>query len=291
MGAVSVKPRKRDRMETKTITRREIVIKVIAIVLLAALLILSVTVFSKAASDPDRYERTLTALDEKEATVLKMTGASAAVATAIAAVPGDATTPVADELADLASYFVIVLTVIIVEKYLVAVIGHVAFTYLIPAACLLAMAGVLLEMGTVKRWAVKLGVFGLILCLVIPLSMGASNIIEKKADATYEATIDEAREITEEITENTDSEGNFITKAWDRITGGVSNLTERGEKLFVDFLESIAVMLATSCVIPIVVLLAAFWAIKALFGLRIDFSADRLKKRFGRSRKDAPTDE
>lgn len=268
-------------METETIKRSGIVKKAIAVVLLAALLIVSV-VFSKAASDPARYVKTLASLDAKEKTVLEMTAASAAAATAIAAVPGDATTPVADELADLASYFVVIMTVVIVEKYLVAVIGYAAYAYLIPAGCVLGIVGTLLGKGPWKRWAVKLGVCGLLISLAIPFSMGVSELIEAKADVTFEATLDEARQITEEINENTDEEGNFITKAWDKITGGISGLAGRGEELFVDFLESIAVLLATSCVIPIAVLLAALWAIKTFFGIPFHMPAPH--KGIGRSK-------
>lgn len=269
-------------METETIKRSGIVTKVIAVVLLAALLIVSVAVFSKAAGDPARYVKTLASLDAREKTVLEMTAASAAAATAIAAVPGDATTPVADELADLASYFVVIMTVVIVEKYLVAVIGYAAYAYLIPAGCVLGIVGTLLGKGPWKRWAIKLGVCGLLISLAIPFSMGVSELIEAKADVTFEATLDEAQQITEEINENTDEEGNFITKAWDKITGGISGLADRGEELFVDFLESIAVLLATSCVIPIAVLLAALWAIKTFFGVSFHMPASH--KGIGRSK-------
>lgn len=66
-----------------------------------------------------------------------MTATSAAAATAIAAVPGDATTPVANKLADLTSYFLIILMVIFLEKYLVTLTGYAAFNSLIPVAVLL----------------------------------------------------------------------------------------------------------------------------------------------------------
>lgn len=277
-------------MKDQDLLRREIAKKLIAVALLAVMLALSVTVLDRAASDPARYERTLASLDEKEATVLKMTGASAAVSTAIAAVPGDATTPVAEELADLASCFVFILTVIVVEKFLVAVIGHVAFAYLIPAACLLAAAGIVLRMRLLKQWAVKLGLFGLIMCLVIPFSMGAADIIEKTVDTDYEQTIEQAQQITEEISESTDEEGNFLTKAWGKITGGISGLADRGEELFVNILESIAMMLATSCIIPIAVLLIAFWAIKMLFGVQITIPTDICGKLFGRFRRNRQPD-
>ena len=79
--------------------------KAAAVLVLLLVMILSVTVFSKAASDPENHAETIEALDEKKEDVLKLTATSAAAATALAAIPGDATTPVANKMADLSSYF------------------------------------------------------------------------------------------------------------------------------------------------------------------------------------------
>ena len=69
------------------------------------IMVLSMTVVSKAASNPENHKKTIEALDEKKADILKLTATSAAASTAIAAIPGDATTPIANKLTDLTSYF------------------------------------------------------------------------------------------------------------------------------------------------------------------------------------------
>lgn len=105
-------------------------------------MIISMTILSKAASNPENHEKTIETLDEKKADVLKLTASTAAASTALAAIPGDSTTPVANKLADLTSYFLIILMVIFLEKYLVTLTGYAAFFILIPAACILFAAGV-----------------------------------------------------------------------------------------------------------------------------------------------------
>ena len=110
--------------------------------MLLVVLALSMTVVQKAASDPENHTGTIEALDEKKADVLKLTASSAAAATALAAVPGDATTPVANKLADLTSYFLIVLMVVFLEKYLVTLTGYATFFILIPLACVLLGIGI-----------------------------------------------------------------------------------------------------------------------------------------------------
>lgn len=53
------------------------------------IMVLSMTVVSKAASNPENHKKTIEALDEKKADILKLTATSAAASTAIAAIPGD----------------------------------------------------------------------------------------------------------------------------------------------------------------------------------------------------------
>ena len=62
-------------------------------------------------------------LDDKKTTALELTAAATAASAAITLIPGDAGTPIADKLADLSSYFLIVVCAIYLEKYLVTITG------------------------------------------------------------------------------------------------------------------------------------------------------------------------
>ena len=73
-------------------------------------------VVSKWASSVDSYTKILDTLNEMQKKALALTGASTALATGAAAIPGDATTPLANKLMDMAGYMVIVYAVIIIEK-------------------------------------------------------------------------------------------------------------------------------------------------------------------------------
>lgn len=253
--------------------------KRIAVVLvLFVVAFLSINVFSKAASNPENHTKTIESLDEKKADVLKLTAASAAASAAIAAIPGDATTPVANKLADLTSYFMIILMVVFLEKYLVTLTGYAAFAILIPAACILLGIGICLNRTFFKMLAIKMAAFALVIFMIIPISMKASAIIEQTYDASVEMVMEEADEITNEIDENTDSEGNIIDKALSKIKDGAAGLLEKGEKVLNHFIEMIAVMLVTSCLIPIVVLLFMVWFVRILFGIQINLPQNMPKR-------------
>ena len=142
--------------------------KIAAVLAILAVMILSMSVFSKVASDPSNHEKTIEALDEKKSDVLKLTAATAAASTALAAIPGDATTPVANKLADLTSYFLVILMVVFLEKYLVTLTGYAAFSVLIPAACVLLAVGICLNRNLLKILAAKIAVFAAVYDLVCP---------------------------------------------------------------------------------------------------------------------------
>lgn len=241
----------------------------VQIICLFIVLLLSMTVVTKYTVDPANHRATIEALDGKKASVLKMTATSAATATALAAIPGDATTPIANKLADLSSYFLIILMVIFLEKYLVTLTGYAAFFVLIPLGCVLFAAGIGSRKQFLKTAAVKTAVFGLVLYFIIPLSIHVSNMIEQTYEVTMEDTIDSAQEITDTIHDSSDQDGNIIEKALDKIKNGISGLVEKGEMLLNRFVEMIAVMLVINCAIPVVVLLSAVWLIKIVFGVSV----------------------
>lgn len=202
----------------------------------------------------------------------------AAASTALAAIPGDATTPVANKLADLTSYFLVILMVVFLEKYLVTLTGYAAFSVLIPAACVLLAVGICLNRNLLKILAAKIAVFAVVIFTIIPVSMNISSIIEETYDVSMETTIQEAEDITDEIGESTDSDGNIIEQALSKIKDGVTGLLEKGETLLNHFIETIAVMLVTACVIPILVLLFMIWFVQMLFGIKVNVPKDMLKK-------------
>lgn len=248
---------------------KKMIVQVTAAVLA---LLLSLLAASKAAS-PEFHQGTLAALDEKRATVMELTAASTAASAAITLLPGDTATPIADKLADLSGYFLLVLCAIYLEKYLVTITGCAAFQILIPLACMLWIVYAVFRRDACRRAAVKLLAFGLAIFLVIPASVGVSNLIENTYAASIQSTIDSAKKSTDLIEEDSAAQEpedsgllsgllSQAGKAKDAITG----VGEKVEQVLNNFIEALAVMLVTSCVIPILVLLFFLWITKLLLG-------------------------
>ena len=144
------------------------------------IMVLSMTVVSKAASNPENHKKTIEALDEKKADILKLTATSAAASTAIAAIPGDATTPIANKLTDFNIIFSDYSGRYIFGKVFGGhFTGYATFSILIPAACVLFAAGIGFNRTVLKILAAKIAAFGLVIFMIIPFSMNVSAMIEK----------------------------------------------------------------------------------------------------------------
>lgn len=238
--------------------------------LLAALL--SFFVLAGVASSSEFHKHSIAALEEKQTTVLELSAASAAASAAITLIPGDAATPIAEQLADLSSHFLVVLCAIYLEKYLLTITGFLAFKILIPVACLAYILNVLFDWRGLRLLAGKLAAFGLLIVLVIPVSLQLSNMIEDTYQASIDATIQSAQDAAEEI-EDSAAEGGDEKGFWagllDGITHAASGAADKVGRMANDFLEALAVMLVTSCIIPILVLLSFVWLAKTLLSIQI----------------------
>lgn len=249
-------------------------IMMIALILIA---LLSIFFVSKAVTSPDFNARMIESLDEKKAIVLKLSVSAATVSTAMSMIPGDAAMPVADQLAQLTSYFILILGAILLEKMLIAVIGYVSFTYIIPLACLLGIIYLQFRNEILRDLGIKLAIFGIVLFLAIPASIKISDLIYDSYQASIDQTIEIAeqnKDFIEEKKKDLSEEdqnwfskiGVYLSDITSKVGSDISAMVKKGEKTLSSFLDAIAVLIITSCVIPIVVILIFAWIIKILFG-------------------------
>ena len=275
---------------------KEFVKKIICIIICVAIGSASFFWAAPTAQNPESYEKTIETLDSLENKALVMTASSTALATAAALVPGDVTTPIANKLADVAGYMVIVYIAIIIEKYLLAMTGLVAFKILLPIA--LAAIGISFflkgETGkvTLRRLACKLAVLGILLWALVPTSALVTNIINDTYDMSYGVETELEEGVLESIDEIEAEEkaaeksgegekGKFsIKNLWSNIVDKTSNVTETVKGKVSDgvvefqnsmnkMIEGVAVMIVTTCVIPLCVLILFLWIVKNVTGLNI----------------------
>ncbi len=262
---------------------------VITCAFLVALFFLSIFVLAPIFENPETYKHQTDSLSNKEETLYSLTAAAAITSAAIAAVPGDTTSAISDAVTDLTLFFVISLSAVFFEKYLITVIGMIGFRILIPVACVLGCLSSFLHSRTLSMWAWRLVVFTVVIMLAIPLSTSMSDRMVEMNEATIQKTIDDGAS-AENALEETDSNGFFS-----KVTGAVKNfLGEIGNSFknagsavkakLQNAVSSVAVMLIATCVSPILAFVIVLIAAKFLFGLSYEYAINAAK-RFRHDRK------
>ena len=273
--------------------------RAIAAGVLAVVALVSALLLSGIFSSPDTYKGTIDSLDNKKETVLMLTAASAGASAALSAIPDDTCTPLAERLADLSGDFLVILTALYLEKYLLTTFGFATFAFLIPVSCVLVIAGLFLRARPglrrpLIRLAEKLTLLGIALVLTVPASIFISNRIE----ATYEESINstiEAAQITAEAAEDTseqverDEATNPIeflqqriedlSSAADAAVAGIDSAVTWVQGMIGNFIEAIAIMIVVSCIIPVVVLVFFLWVVKLILGVDVGAPMGMLKPR------------
>lgn len=269
-----------------------------AAIIVALVVVALISAFPLRAhfSDPTAYAHTVERLDDKRNVVLGLTAAATGASAAITAIPDDTGTPIAERLMDLSGDLAIVLIAIYIEKYLLTIFGFTAFGILIPVACALLVAVVLTRRRsqiwvTLGGVAAKLILMGIVLVITVPASVAVTDMIER----TYDLSIS-TEEISEEVAAGEDSAGeagdaeeatgnpfvdawNFLSSVPELLGNAASDLTDELLNSVSDLIDGFAVLILTTCVVPIGVLAFFLWAANLVTGIDVSGAMRMLKPR------------
>ena len=250
-------------MNTKNLFSNGIIKKSVAVLLLIVVALVSIFIISSRATSPKTYASIIESIDEKKATVAAVTAASATAATALALIPSDATTPIAERILEISEYLFIVVCILVLEKSLLTVMGYISFNILIPAACALLIASLFKSKQKLRLLAAKLTAFALILITVVPVSVKISDMI-------YDANKTYIEQVTTDVDEQAVEEdkgwfGNLINK----IKKGVSEAGEKAKEVLNRFIDAVAIFIIAYCVMPILSVAAILFALKLIFGIKV----------------------
>ena len=256
---------------------RSIALRIVVAMALIAVAAYSFLVIAKQVTTVSFHQRTINSLEEKKGTVMQLTGIAAASSTAISFMPDDIATPIADEIAELSTYFLIILSAIVLEKTLVVAIGYVSFSVLIPLACGLGIASLFAKRRFWRVLAIKMAILGLVIFVAIPMSIQVCDLI----DASYQYSLEQTIALTEQNNEyiaETKKDlaqedknwmgkiGEYISNLTSSIGTGIEEMMKKGEDTLSAMLDAIAILIITCCVMPILVMFVFFWVIKNFIG-------------------------
>lgn len=272
-------------MDTPLATRKNTLVFAAKIGIPILLALISIFVIAPRASSAALFSDTIASLDRVRSVVLGLTGASTATSAAITLLPDDICSPIATQLMDLTDNFMIILCAVYFEKYMLTVIGYFSFTWIVPASMVMYILNLFLKNEQLRVLSTKLCVFGICAFLVIPVSVKVSDLINETHSESIQATIRAAEESASEIesaSNASDDKGaengkrNVFQKLFDAIEGGVetisqsvSAVTEKLRRIVDNFIDALAVLIVTSCIIPLAIIAVFAWLVKALFHLEL----------------------
>lgn len=262
----------------------------IAAVILLIIGILSFTVVGNYASSAENHTVSIKSLDEKKKVVMNLTASSTLLSVALTALPGDTATPIAEKLADLSGYFLFIMTAIYLEKFLLTVLGFAAFKVILPIACIIGIFAVFFPQQARLRYiAIKLGLFAIIIASVIPLSLTISNKIEDTQKSSISESIDSANKTATKLKKSSKSKSsskksdNIFDKAKDFVSDAKDKAADIGNSISVSyekiknalnsFIDIIALFIVTTCIIPILTLIALIWITNMFFNLQLNHTS------------------
>ena len=243
---------------------RFISLALVLVLLLAA--VFSATMVADWSAEPETHTELVASLDAKISTVMKLAATSTMASAGVSAMPGDTASGIAEKLADLSGIFLVILCVLYSEKFLVCFVGLAAFRYILPLALLLVAGSLIPRFGTLRAAGVKLVIFALVLFLAIPFSIRLSDSIYGIYEESVSDTLSTAEKLGSDLSGMSSEEAEDST-LWEKMGMSVRGVTDKAANTFNRLLESIAILLVTTCVIPLLGLVIVVWLIKLLFGV------------------------
>ncbi len=232
--------------------------KITAIVLILLVAVVSFTVIAPWAASPETHTHAIEQTEEKVGTVMTLSGGAAATSATLSLLPGDMCTPIAEQLAELATYFLVILSALYLEKFMITITGYVTFSFLIPLACLIFCAALIWDKKSFKVIAGKIALIGIVIYMIVPASVKLSDLIYDAQSDRIDGAITEYNEL--EI--DGDSQDGFFNEFTTITTETVNRVTNFVGSL----MESLAVMIVASCLVPILVFVLLIWMVKTIFG-------------------------
>lgn len=235
---------------------KRVIVSIILVIATLTSIILGNTYFST----PKAYKKTISVIEAQKQDALALNVAITATASSLSMLPDDTASSVADELTNLSAPLFVIVSILYAEKFLLTTFGWISFTFLFPAAGILLLIHRTLNKPAMLSCAKKLCILSIALTQVIPVGAIITTQIEDTFTESVAQTYEAALDVTEDAT-NEDN-GNFFTEFIDGVKNNVTGIIDMAKNVLSTMIDAVAVLLITSCAIPILTAFAFAWIVK-----------------------------
>ena len=245
------------------------------ILLLSLAAALSFFVVTAWLPDSDFVRDSIESVEDSSNTVMKFSAATLSTSVAISALPDDFATPLAESLADMNIYFVAILAVLFLEKILIQYGIKLTFAIIIPLACLAGIIAIGIKREVLKGIAARLCILGLAVAFVVPCSTHITNMVAADLTAYVDSTIEEttagADKLNEAMEGGTEDQTMFekLSDLFRTAIHDVSDLMLHFQNTIRRCMNSIAILILTNCLMPLLTFFILKWILKETFQIVI----------------------
>jgi len=246
--------------------------KILLLSLAAALSFFAVTAW---LPDSEFVRDSIESVEDSSNTVMKFSAATLSTSVAISALPDDFATPLAESLADMNIYFVAILAVLFLEKILIQYGIKLTFAIIIPLACLAGIIAIGIKREVLKGIAARLCILGLAVAFVVPCSTHITNMVAADLTAYVDSTIEEttagADKLNEAMEGGTEDQTMFekLSDLFRTAIHDVSDLMLHFQNTIRRCMNSIAILILTNCLMPLLTFFILKWILKETFQIVI----------------------
>lgn len=244
------------------------IIKLLSLLLIAAL---SFFVAPKALPETGFVTDSLESIEESSNTVMKLSAATLSTSLALSALPDDFATPLAESLSDMNVYFIGILSILFFEKILIQYGLKVAFTLLIPWACFAEILSIATKKNIFRGLAIRLCVLGLTVAFVVPCSTHITDIVATDLTIYVNDTIHETEDGANKLNEAMESgsqEKTIFEKLSDLFQTAIHDISDlmlHFQNTIRKCMNSIAILLLTNCIMPLLTFFFLKWVLSETF--------------------------
>lgn len=249
----------------------------LAVKILTLLLICAISFFYATSwiADTSFVKESLDSIEESNQTVMAFSAATLSASLAITALPDDFATPLADSLADMNIYFIAILVVLLLEKILIVYGIKLTFVFLIPVSCIAGVITVITKKQFLQSFAIRLCILGMAAAFVVPCSTHITKYVAADLTAYVENTIAETESGADKLhtaMDDTEEEKNIFEKLTDLFQTAIRDISD----LMLHFqnnirrcINSIAILIFTNIVMPLITFFVLKWILKETFHIVI----------------------
>lgn len=250
-------------------------VKLLSLALVAAL---SFFVFTAKLPETGFVRDALESVEDSSDTVMKFSAATLSASLAISALPDDFATPLADSLADMNVYFVAILVALFLEKILIRYGIKAAFAILVPLSCFVGALFVVTRRKLLKSLAVRLCVLALAAAFVVPCSTRITGAVASDLTAYVNDTIQEtaggAGKLQEAMEDGPEDKTVFekLSDLFRTAIRDLSDLMLHFQNTVRKCMNSIAILILTNCLMPLLTFFFLKWILRELFQIALPLS-------------------